>query len=108
MLLPGQEMTAARRKVYPRHSPGRFRRLRNVLSVILQGLLFSLPWLQYHGRQAVLADLPGRKLYLFGLVLHPQDNYFLLLLTVIAQATGPLAFAWTKLPGDLPRRAPRS
>lgn len=84
MLLPGQEMTAARRKVYPRHSPGRFRRLRNVLSVILQGLLFSLPWLQYHGRQAVLADLPGRKLYLFGLVLHPQDNYFLLLLTVIA------------------------
>ena len=84
MILPGQEMTAARRKIYPRHSPGRFRRLRNVLSLLLQGLLFSLPWLQWHGRQAVLADLPGRKLYLFGLVLHPQDNYFLLLLTVIA------------------------
>jgi cytochrome c oxidase accessory protein FixG len=84
MILPGQDMTAARNKVYPRHSPGRFRRLRNVFSVLLQTLLFSLPWLQWHSRQAVLADLPGRKLYLFGLVLHPQDNYFLLLITIIA------------------------
>ena len=84
MILPGQQMTAARKKVYPRHSPGRFRRVRNLFSVILQTLLFSLPWLQWHSRQAVLADLPGRKLYLFGLVLHPHDNYFLLLLTIIA------------------------
>lgn len=84
MILPGQQMTAARKKVYPRHSPGRFRRLRNVFSVLLQALLFSLPWLQWHSRQAVLADLPGRKLYLFGLVLHPQDNYFLLLITILA------------------------
>ncbi|ODT79565.1 cytochrome c oxidase accessory protein CcoG [bacterium SCN 62-11] len=84
MTLPGQQMTAARKKVYPRHSPGRFRRIRNVLSLLLQALLFSLPWLQWHSRQAVLADLPGRKFYLFGLVLHPQDNYFLLLITLIA------------------------
>lgn len=84
MFLPGQQMTAARKKIYPRHSPGRFRRLRNPLSVLLQALLFSLPWLQWHSRQAVLADLPGRKLYLFGLVLHPQDNYFLLLITILA------------------------
>lgn len=84
MFLPGEQMTAARKKVYPRNSPGRFRNLRNVLSILLQGLLFWLPWLQWHSRQAVLADLPGRKLYLFGLVLHPQDNYFLLLITIIA------------------------
>lgn len=84
MILPGQQMTATRKKIYPRNSPGRFRNLRNVLSVLLQALLFALPWLQWHSRQAVLADLPGRKLYLFDLVLHPQDNYFLLLITIIA------------------------
>ncbi|MBX3171201.1 MAG: cytochrome c oxidase accessory protein CcoG [Candidatus Eremiobacteraeota bacterium] len=84
MILPGQQMTAARKKIYPRNSPGRFRNLRNVLSVLLQALLFALPWLQWHSRQAVLADLAGRKLYLFDLVLHPQDNYFLLLITIIA------------------------
>ena len=84
MIIPGQQLTAARKKIYPRNSPGRFRRLRNVLSILLQALLFLLPWLQWHSRQAVLADLPGRKLYLFGLVLHPQDNYFLLLITIIA------------------------
>lgn len=84
MLIPGQQLTAARKKIYPRNSPGRFRNLRNGLSLLLQAMLFSLPWLQWHSRQAVLADLPGRKLYLFGLVLHPQDNYFLLLITVIA------------------------
>ncbi len=89
-MLPGQDLTAARKKVYPRNSPGRFRDLRNVLSVLLQILLFSLPWLQWHSRQAVLADLPGRKLFLFGLVLHPQDNYFLLLLTLL----GVLLIAW--------------
>ncbi|MFN8613079.1 MAG: cytochrome c oxidase accessory protein CcoG [Vulcanimicrobiota bacterium] len=84
MFLPGQSVTAARRKLYPRNSPGRFRNLRNLISVLLQAGLFLLPWLNWGSRQAVLADLPGRKLFLFGLVLHPQDNYFLLLLTVIA------------------------
>ena len=89
-MLPGQDLTAARKKVYPRNSPGRFRDIRNVLSVLLQILLFSLPWLQWRSRQAVLADLPGRKLFLFGLVLHPQDNYFLLLITLL----GVLLIAW--------------
>ncbi|MBS2038855.1 cytochrome c oxidase accessory protein CcoG [bacterium] len=84
MFIPGHGVTAARRKVYPRNSPGRFRSLRNAISLVLQAGLFALPWLNWHSRQAVLADLPGRKLFLFGLVLHPQDNYFLLLLTVIA------------------------
>lgn len=90
MILPGQDLTAARKKVYPRHAPGRFRSLRNVISVALQILLFALPWLQWQNRQAVLADLPGRKLFLFDLVLHPQDNYFLLLLTLL----GALLVAW--------------
>jgi cytochrome c oxidase accessory protein FixG len=84
MELPGTEITAARQKVYPRHVRGKFRRLRNFFSFGLQALLFALPWIQWNGRQAVLADIPGRKLYLFSLVLHPQDTYFLHLMLLSA------------------------
>ncbi|MBT9583875.1 hypothetical protein IV102_11055 [bacterium] len=56
MELPGSSITAARQKVYPRHVQGRFRWLRNFFSVVLQGLLFLLPWLQWNGHQAALAD----------------------------------------------------
>jgi cytochrome c oxidase accessory protein FixG len=87
MELPGTDITAPRRKVYPRHVRGRFRTLRTVFSVMLQGLLFLIPWLQWDGRQAILADVPGRKLFLFGLVLHPQDTYFLHLLLISAAIT---------------------
>lgn len=87
MQLPGSEITVARSKVYPKHVRGRFRNLRNFFSVGLQALLFLLPWAQWNGRQAVLADLPGRKLFLFGLVLHPQDTYFLHLMLISAALT---------------------
>lgn len=87
MLLPGTSLTAARRKVYPRHVEGPYRRLRNRISVALQALLFLLPWWQWNGRQAVLIDLPGRKLYLWDLVLHPQETYFLHLLLISAALT---------------------
>jgi len=84
MELPGTDLTAARSKVYPKHIQGRFRNLRNIFSFGLQALLFLIPWIQWNGRQAVLADLPGRKLFLFGLVLHPQDAYFLHVMLISA------------------------
>ena len=87
MELPGTDITAPRKKVYPRHVEGRLRNLRTFFSIVLQGLLFLIPWLQWDGRQAVLADLPGRKLFLFGLVLHPQDTYFLHLLLISGAIT---------------------
>ncbi|MBS2034220.1 cytochrome c oxidase accessory protein CcoG [bacterium] len=87
MNLPGSSFTAARRKIYPRAVHGRYRNLRNGISLALQAILFGVPWLQWGGRQAILADLPGRKLYLFGLVLHPQDTYFLHLLLILAAVT---------------------
>ena len=77
------EATAPRTKIYPRHVNGRFHKLRNVVSVILQALLFVVPWIQWGGQQAVLFDVPGRKLYLFNLVLQPQETYFLLFLSII-------------------------
>ncbi len=66
---------------------GRYRRFRNGLSLVLQLGLFGLPWLEWGGRQAVLADIEHRRLHLFGLVLHPQDTYYLLLLSLLAALT---------------------
>jgi polyferredoxin len=57
MMLPGSSVTASRKKVYPRHFDGRFRQLRNAISLSLQALLFLLPWWQWQGRQAVLIDI---------------------------------------------------
>ncbi len=74
-------------KTYPRNSPGRFRSLRNVLSVMLQALLFITPWLQWGGRQAILMDVPGRKLHVLGWTFWPQETYFLLLILVSAALT---------------------
>lgn len=92
------EATAPRRKLYPRHIEGRFRRLRNLASGVLQALLFLAPWIQWRGQQAILLDLPGRRLFFFDLVLHPQETYFLMLLAIL----GALClFASTALGGRM-------
>ncbi|MHB2020509.1 MAG: cytochrome c oxidase accessory protein CcoG [Candidatus Xenobia bacterium] len=80
--LPPEAVTAPHRKVYPRRVRGPWRSRRWGLSVFLQVVLFVLPWIEWHGRQAVLIDLPDRRLYLFGLVFWPQETYFLLLILI--------------------------
>ncbi|MGE0493822.1 MAG: cytochrome c oxidase accessory protein CcoG [Vulcanimicrobiota bacterium] len=74
-------------KVYPRNSPGRFRNLRNVVSVMLQSILFITPWLMWGGRQAFLMDVPARKLHLLHWTFWPQETYFILLLLISAALT---------------------
>lgn len=74
-------------KAYPKHQTGRFRTLKNGISVVLQLLLFVTPWINWNGRQMILMDLPGRKLHLFEWTLWPQETHFLFLLLVIAGLT---------------------
>ena len=74
-------------KAYPRNQPGRFRSARNVISVILQMMLFVTPWINWNGRQAILADLPGRKLHLGGFTFWPQETYYILLLLLAGALT---------------------
>ena len=88
--------TASRKKVYPKHVTGRFHSLRAVTSTCLQALLFLVPWLQWHGQQAVLLDLAGRRVFLFGQVIFPQETYFLHLMLITAAIT---LFASTALVG---------
>lgn len=57
---------------------GRFRRIKTALTVVLLGFFFLTPWLRWERGeglpgQAVLFDLPGRRLMVFGLEFWPQD-----------------------------------
>jgi cytochrome c oxidase accessory protein FixG len=88
----------AEQKVYPRGVKGRFARLRALAMCALLGLYYVMPWVQWNGRQAVLFDLPGRKFYVFGLVLWPQDFIYLTALLVIAALS---LFFFTTLAGRL-------
>ena len=71
-------------KVYPKEVKGRFARLRNLAVVVLLGLYYILPWVNWSGHQSVLFDLPARKFYIFGLTFWPQDFIFLTLMLIIA------------------------
>jgi cytochrome c oxidase accessory protein FixG len=77
------KMYAAREDIHPREAKGRYATLRWVCVWFTQALFYGLPWLQLHGRQAVLFDLAARKFHLFGLVLWPQDFIYLAGLLII-------------------------
>ena len=79
---PGRAAPAARRPRRKPHLPqpvhGHFRRLKTRLTVVFLGILFLVPWIRWDRGpglpdQAVLFDLPGRRLFAFGLELWPQD-----------------------------------
>ncbi len=79
-----QSLYEVRRKIYPRAVTGWFARWRWILVFATQIVFYGLPWLTWGGRQAVLFDLEGRKFFIFGLVLWPQDVIYLTVLLVIS------------------------
>lgn len=92
------EMYRAATKIYPRETTGRFQRLRNAAVIVLLGLYYLLPWLDWNGRQAVLFDLPERKFFILGLTFWPQDFIYLSWLLIMA---GISLFFVTALAGRL-------
>ena len=85
-------------KIYPREVDGRFTRLRKLAMFVLLGMFYGGPWLTWEGRQAVLFDLPGRKFYIWGMTLWPQDFVYLALLLIILAVS---LFFFTALAGRL-------
>jgi cytochrome c oxidase accessory protein FixG len=75
------KLYAAKASIYPRSVQGRFRTLKWAVLLLAYGVYFLLPWLRWERvnapDQAVLFDLAGRKFYLFGLVVYPQDIFWL-------------------------------
>lgn len=87
-----------RQKIYPREVHGIFANLRIIAVVVLLGLFYGIPWLQWNGRQAVLFDLPARKFHVFGLTFWPQDFFYLTGLLILAALS---LFFFTTLAGRL-------
>lgn len=75
---------AKRSKIIPREVHGVFALWRNITMLVLLGIFYGLPFLNWDGHQAVLFDLPARKFYIFGLTLWPQDFFYLALLLIIS------------------------
>ena len=94
----GDSYYQAHQKIYPREVSGRYTRYRQAAVWVLLGIFYLLPWLDLHGRQAVLFDLRDRKFYVFSLVMWPQDFIFLTWLLVIAALS---LFFFTALAGRL-------
>lgn len=72
------------KKIYIRDVKGWWDTWRWVFVWFTQILFYGLPWLQWNERQAVLLHLVERKFYFFGLVLWPQDVFYLALLLIIS------------------------
>lgn len=87
--------------IFTRSVKGTFRTFKWAMLALAYIVYFGLPWLPWNrgheaASQAVLFDLPGRKFYLFDLVVYPQDIFWLSLLLFIA---GALLFFVTGLIG---------
>lgn len=90
-----REMSA---KIYARSVKGVFANWRIYFVLFTQILYYGLPWLQWNDRQAFLFDLGARKFYIFGLVLWPQDIFYLAIILIVS-AYG--LFLFTALAGRL-------
>ena len=83
-----ESLYQARIPIYPRSVKGRFRNLKWAILGLAYGVYFLLPWLRWERNvgadQAVLFDIGERKFYLFNLVVHAQDLFWLTGFLVIA------------------------
>lgn len=86
------------KKIYNRTVHGVWAKWRWVLVYLTQLLFYGLPWVQWNDRQAVLFHLVERKFYLFGLVLWPQDVFYLAILLIVSAYA---LFLFTALAGRL-------
>jgi cytochrome c oxidase accessory protein FixG len=73
---------ADRVKVYPKRIWGTFRKLKSGALGLLLAIYYLAPWLRWDRGanapdQAILVDMPGRRLYFFFIELWPQEIYYL-------------------------------
>ncbi|MBL8449137.1 MAG: cytochrome c oxidase accessory protein CcoG [Elusimicrobia bacterium] len=89
---------AKHKVVYAKEVKGWWANWRWALVWFTQLIFYGGPWLQWNDRQAVLFHLVERKFYLFGLVLWPQDVFYLALLLIISACA---LFLFTAVAGRL-------
>ncbi|MGI9433576.1 MAG: cytochrome c oxidase accessory protein CcoG [Geminicoccaceae bacterium] len=80
---------ADRVPIYPKSVRGLFRRIKWAVLILLLGLYYIVPWIRWDRGptapdQAVLVDMPGRRLYFFWIEIWPQEIYYLTFLLIAA------------------------
>ena len=85
-----------RSKIHPRTARGIYTRWRWFFVFATQLFFYGMPWLQWGGRQAMLFDIDARRFYIFGLVLYPQDVFYLAALLILCAL---LLFLFTAVAG---------
>ncbi len=61
---------------------GPFRRLRTQAEAVLIAIMLLLPWIEIAGEPLLRLDVPHRRFHVFGLVIFPQELFFLWLVVV--------------------------
>jgi cytochrome c oxidase accessory protein FixG len=89
------------KKIYPKRTWGRYRKLKWVAMIVLLGIYYLAPFLRWdrgpHAPdQAILIDMPARKAYFFFIEIWPQEVYYL---TAILIASAIALFLVTSLFG---------
>jgi len=72
--------------IHAKRMQGRFRNFK-WMSMSIWFFFFIGPYLQWAGHQALLFDIPGRKFYLFGVTIWPQDIWMLSLVLILLAIT---------------------
>jgi cytochrome c oxidase accessory protein FixG len=80
---------AARQKVYPKLTHGRFRAVKWLVMAVTLGIYYALPWIRWNRGpdlpdQAVLLDVAQNRFFFFFLEIWPQEFYFVTGLLVLA------------------------
>jgi cytochrome c oxidase accessory protein FixG len=77
---------------------GAFRSFRTRAYALLIAILFAIPWIRIGGEPLILLDVPNRQFHVFGLVIFPQELFFLWL---IVAGLALALFFFTALAGRL-------
>ncbi len=86
----GEAVAAPQKRmpIFTRSVKGKFRRFKWGMLVLAYAVYFLLPWLPWAREggpsQPILFDIPGRRFYVFDLVMYPQDVLWLAMLLFIA------------------------
>lgn len=64
-----------RKWIYPKSPKGRFTTARTIVSILLLGFLFAMPFIKIKGHPYFLLNILERKFIIFGTVFVPQDFY---------------------------------
>jgi cytochrome c oxidase accessory protein FixG len=89
---PEIKLFAAQKKVYAKAISGRFRGLKSLILACCLGVYYLAPFLRWDRGlgvpdQAILFDIPGRRLYFFMIEIWPQEVYYLTGVLILAAVT---------------------